>query len=898
MFLMQGRRKSYYRRKMYFSRQDRILQHLVEYVGYEGQLERPDDLTQFGIAAATGLGRSTISKSMNLLIERGMITAKRAHVPSGKLRRTTYLLTDLGVRMARARKEEIEKELVAVREENGTVRKMPLKEVARQLPFSVGTLELAVHVKQGVFDTPSFLKSRARKPAFVDFTERTPKLRYFFGRDEELKNLDEWLKSRGSRFLVVVGIPGIGKTTLLVKRLEDWRQRTNLFWYRMLEWSSRRNLLRRLSLFLDQLGRRELSNYLSVGDGVDLEEVSRLLEKDLDGLDALFIFDDCHKASAEVKEFLYSLKLILDGLAGPKVIVAGRSVPGFYDRRDAKVNGLVKEIEIQGLDKESSAKLLAMRNVDVKQSTLDSIYDATRGHPLFLELVDPAEGTKTKDILRYFDEDLVSRLSREELSILEVASVFRYPVAPEGFLCERESDMGHVEFLIEQNLLRETSLTMFEIHDLLKDFFRERLTPSRRKRCETWAAQYHASIGTEEDFLEAIYHLFEAGDEMEASELLAARGRAIAKKGHTAELDSLLQRAEKVKTSTVTMAVLFQLRGEVLSSLGEWERALKVFRHSSDLAKAGNDQEKRAAALKAMGDIYVRRNEWDGAIDVLKESLSIYKDLGDDKGCSAVHFATGLLYENFGHVDKALKHFRRASRLVDPKDDPEGLVQYLFAYSRVLGARGELEKSLKLKKEALRVAERTGNLHEIARITVALGVGYMFSNRLDEALEKYRDGISLARRVGNMRVLGYGLMNAASALLRKRNATVAEANLVEAARIFEKLGEKVPMGLCEVDMGFVEEMRDHWEKAKTHLKTGLKILREDHSPLDLLNSSLAAAGLHAKHGELKEASQLLSASKSLAKHLDRDDLIRFVDEQTTAIKGRRKPSFLGVPTPG
>ena len=890
--------RSYYKRKMYFDREDRILLHLLEYAGYEAQRERPDALTQFGIADSTHLGRSTISKSIRLLMTRGLIFAERAHVPSGKLRRTTYMLTETGARLARSRKAEVEAEIIAVKSENGDITKMPLKQIAKQLPASASALTIAAHVSRGVFDMKSFLQGREKRRIFVDFTERAPKLKYFFGRSKELDEVDGFLASRESKFLALSGIPGIGKTTLLVRRLEDWRSNMNLFWYRLQEWTAPGSVLRRLAQFLDCLGRRELINCLAAGNGFDMDEAGRLLERDLKGLNALLIFDDCHKASKDVIQLLYSLKLVLDGLPGPKVIVAGRSVPAFYDRRDAKVGKLVRELEIQGLDKDSSARLLALRSVDIQQPVLDRIYEATKGHPLFLELVDPAHGTRTKDIVRYLDEDLAARLSRPELSILEAASVFRYPVAPQALLSAQEADMGNLRFLIDQNLLRETTLNLFEIHDLLKDFFRGRMTPARRKRLEQLAAMHHLSLGTSEDLLEAVHHMLEAGDEIDAAELLARKGKDIAKQGHSIELDAFLRKLEKVKMAPGTKLGLLLLQGNVLSSLGEWEKALHVDARAVRLAKEQGRLGEQAAALKAMGDIHLRRNDWAKAMEVLNASLSIYKEMEDSRGRSAVHYAIGTLNESFGHLDKALKHYRRASRLVVPNEDPEGMVQYLSAYSRILQMKGEVEKSLKFDREALAAAEKVGNLHDIARATIGLGVGLMANNRVDEGLERCREGINLARRIGNQRMLGYGLMNAASAVLRKGSTTVAEANLSEASRIFEKLGENVPLALCKIDMAYVMEINGDWEEAKTHLRSGLKMLREDHSPLDLVNCAIAAAKLYAKHGETGEAEQLFQSTKGIAKRLGRDDLLRFVDAQIASIKHGKSPGIRGVPTPG
>src|SRR3989304_1052218 len=55
---MPGKRYAHLR-KLYFITEDRILVHLLDFIGREGELSQPDDITQFGIAGAIGLGRST-----------------------------------------------------------------------------------------------------------------------------------------------------------------------------------------------------------------------------------------------------------------------------------------------------------------------------------------------------------------------------------------------------------------------------------------------------------------------------------------------------------------------------------------------------------------------------------------------------------------------------------------------------------------------------------------------------------------------------------------------------------------------------------------------------------------------------------------------------------------------
>ncbi|HEV8595451.1 MAG TPA: AAA family ATPase, partial [Thermoplasmata archaeon] len=421
---MAGRYR-YYKRKLYFSTADRILLHLLEFVGREGEFNQPDDLTQFGIADAIGLGRSTVSKAIRRLFRDKLVRAGRAHVPSGKLRRTVYLLTPEGVAQAGQRKREIEEDVVVFRDPSGAERRLRTGQVPNLLPEYATLLDVATHISEGVFDLSSFRGRRGKR--LVDFTERVPRLRYFFGRERELADMDSWLDSPTERVLVISGLTGIGKTTLLARKLEDWREKRHVFFHRIMGWTTLRNVAIQLAEFLNRLSKKELAHYLEATQAVDIEQTVEIVAANLDGVDAVLFYDDYHAAEPAVRDFFYALRATLETTQGAKLVVAGRYVPPFYDRRDVRVKGIVREMPLSGLDPASAEKILENRNLLLPREKVESLLRQTGGHPLFLELADFASGNVVGDIHRYLNEELFSKVTEQEARILTLASVFRYP---------------------------------------------------------------------------------------------------------------------------------------------------------------------------------------------------------------------------------------------------------------------------------------------------------------------------------------------------------------------------------------------------------------------------------------------------------------------------------------
>ena len=62
--------------------------------------------------------------------------------------------------------------------------------------------------------------------------------------------------------MVVYGIPGIGKTTLLAKFVQEIKDQRNVFWYQLHEWVNLKIMLTPVSEFLSHLGKKGLERYL------------------------------------------------------------------------------------------------------------------------------------------------------------------------------------------------------------------------------------------------------------------------------------------------------------------------------------------------------------------------------------------------------------------------------------------------------------------------------------------------------------------------------------------------------------------------------------------------------------------------------------------------------------
>jgi len=856
-------RSRYYKRKLYFSTADRILLHLLDYVGREGEFNQPDEVTQFGIAEMIGLGRSTVSKAIRRLEREKLVRSQRAHVPSGKLRRTVYLLTDTGVAKANRRRLEVEEEVVLFRDGTGVERRLRVGDLPRLVPEYATLLDVISHVSEGVFDAASFQGRRRQK--FVDLTDRVPRLRYFFGRESELAAMDAWLASPTERVLVISGITGIGKTTLLSRKIEDWRGNRHVLFCRIMDWTTLRNVTQQCAEFLTRLGKKELSQYLEAKEAVDIEECVSILASNLADTPSLLVFDDFHNAEAPIQKLFYSLRAATETADGVKLVVAGRSVRPFYDRRDVKVKGTVREMALGGLDRKSSEQILAARNLILEKSEVQELYAKTRGHPLFLELVDSASVSTAEDVHKYLEEELLSRLTETEARVLTAASVFRYPVHADALFVDEGIDAATVRGLVEQSLLREVSARVYEIHDVLRTFFVDMMTPQERRRYHKWAAHFLVSQ-PDADPLESLYHLIEAEEPTSAARLAVKSGRQILRGGHSEELLRLLEKLIPAVEDPAHAAEIRLLKAHTLNVRGEIDLAVALYGEILRLPEDPALQPKIAEAHRSLGDVLRREGELDQAEQHLETALRMYRGLEHGEGQAETLVTMGTVAEDRGDLVRAERHYERAIGLAHALGMRAVEAEAQFDFSRILALRGELEAALDRKRRALAIAEGLADWHLQARFRVAMGTNLYALGRYDESVKAFEEGIEVARRIGDLRMLAYGLFNAAATHIRQNDLMRAESQIKEAETLFLKLREPVMEGLIKSYQAVIWEKRGRWHLAKQHFLAALDLLRSRHEP-DFAKTASTAAFYFQKNGESASALALLQEALSVAKRL-------------------------------
>ena len=153
-----------YERKRLLPLREGVILHLEPLSSRVNPYTMPDSTCQEAMADRLSASRGNLSRVMNELKNAGFLVDMRAHVPIGKLRRKTYVLTEVGMSEAMNLRARTGETVVRFKDESGsTTLNVKLRDIRRDIRDGSTLLDIALEVHNGVFVKKSFLQNKRKR---------------------------------------------------------------------------------------------------------------------------------------------------------------------------------------------------------------------------------------------------------------------------------------------------------------------------------------------------------------------------------------------------------------------------------------------------------------------------------------------------------------------------------------------------------------------------------------------------------------------------------------------------------------------------------------------------------------------------------------------------------------
>ena len=738
--------------------QERILLHLLDYSDYKNSVEVPFSLSQMGIANAVAIARSNVPRAIAGLKDQGLLIERQAHVKGVSRKRKAYFLTESGKTLAEDTWNDLRSFALRCILADGKIQSTTLGEINTILPFSMRSVDIIRYMDDNcVIDSRTLsadlierdLSKHVEKQLVTSLGD-LPRLRHFYGRENELDNMYNLLEARATT-LLVPGIAGIGKTTMASKLIERFMHRRNLLYHRCQDWEGSRSFFESVGEWLANIGDSTFADYIATTPVPKPAEAANLLINALEGTPTLIVVDDFHKVSDSTLHQTFQAMAL--GLLGSEekigLVLFSRSFKPVVPSKDAEGRIASLVLPLDGLDSLSGRKLLSSFT-DLQDEQWLYIHGISRGHPLVLELINRgASATAFHETLEnYVTVEIFSKLSAEQKRVLSVLSIFREPVSIDA-LAEQNLDIDTLDSLVEQGLARQVDSEIYDVHDLIREFLLRSIDDQTKfdlhAKCSNW---YRKSSQTPGYTIELIFHLLSSDNMAEAASLIVEDGRTLISQGHM-ELLGLIDSITLDDIPQDMLANILQFKGEILSLLGRFEEAKVAFGSAQEQALKGKNHSIQAEALSALADISLKQGSLDESLTMHKEALEIYIKQKDAVGAARSYNNMGYLLRRKNDNSKAIESYSEVERILGENDDSE-LISSQLILARSLMDLGEIDRSRDHALTAFDKTEKSNDKQLHARAQAVLGRYYAKVGDLDVASHHYSQALEAMNEEGDI----------------------------------------------------------------------------------------------------------------------------------------------------
>ncbi|MFD9704614.1 BTAD domain-containing putative transcriptional regulator [Lentzea sp. NPDC059081] len=362
-------------------------------------------------------------------------------------------------------------------------------------------------------------------------------------------------------------------------------------------------------------------------------------------------------------------------------------------------------------------------------------------------------------------------VSYAELSSPAVARVFRLLGLVDGpdfavAAARALTDVPDVEELLAElvaaHLVEEPVPGRFALHDLLRQFARERC-----RRSESSEERSLALERLHKHYLEALADnpadlwLAQERDNLVAAAHQASPAAAIAfaaglswyfrrrsEVADWAELNTLALEAARTLGDVRAEALALKELGAACERGFRFAEAERHWAAALELARGLHDRQLEAVTLNNLGIVHWRRRDLPAAVTALEASLRLREELDDAQGAAYVRTNLGLVHAALGDLPAALTCYEQTLTTFRARGDRSGELHALANMTDALRQLGSLDRALELAEQALELARSVGDRQVEAGVLLDRGIVHDLAGRPGRARSSYTEAVELSRRIG------------------------------------------------------------------------------------------------------------------------------------------------------
>jgi tetratricopeptide (TPR) repeat protein len=263
--------------------------------------------------------------------------------------------------------------------------------------------------------------------------------------------------------------------------------------------------------------------------------------------------------------------------------------------------------------------------------------------------------------------------------------------------------------------------------------------------------------------------------------------------GHWGYLKQLLQNSLSAAEFNHDLAAQGKIKkalGLIAESQGDHAEARKRYQDALDLAQSLGDRRGISSNLNNLGNVAREQGDYDTAHKYYQQSLDLAKALGDRQGIANIMLNLGNVAGSQGDYEAARKYYQQSLELAQALGDRQGISSSLGNLGNLAQTRGDIEAARKYYQQSLDLAQASGDRQGIANIMLNLGNVARLQGDHEAARKYYQQSLDLAQALGDRYTIGRVLWGQSWVATKLGKKAEARTLLDQAIQIFKDLRDQ------------------------------------------------------------------------------------------------------------
>ncbi len=569
--------------------------------------------------------------------------------------------------------------------------------------------------------------------------------------------------------------------------------------------------------------------------------------------------------------------------------------------------GLYEMITIEPLESSDVAKMIALIIDDSPpRELIDYVVRETGGNPLFIEEImksieRDAALTWVDDRWAFDDNTAVTiphsiesvvaqkldMMNSDARNVMEHAAVigraFDFTLLKNITRMNEGHLLDLMDEIMESRLLKENSEGSYYFNeDIIREIVYSKMGKAKSRH-------YHRMLGNEllslheghvENVVEELsLHFFLGEDRQRAIEysiVAGDRAKAVyanqdAIRFYTRAIECLEDEASEANGARGI--VCLKKRSEVLSLVGEFEKAADDLEKGIVKAKASGDRKSKADCLLELCKNYLHTDRYHDAIGEAEVALEMYRALGDSNSQADCLNNIGNAHWFLGEYQVALKFYRSSLRISHETGDRELEAKCIGNIAIVYWSLGEYSKAFEYYSDALEIMREIGDRQGEGRGHSNIALICQSLGEYPEALEHLKNSLEISAEIGERGVQTSALNNIGILYAHLGEYSRALECHEKSLKITREIGTPKVEALNLNNIGIIHGITGKYSLAMECFKRCLNISKDIGDRQTEIEGLLSIGFLCVETNDLASAKGYLDEAHSMAREVESKPLL-------------------------